>query len=317
MVPKFSIIILNYNGLEDLRNCLPSVMALDDPHHDVLVVDNGSTDDSCHFIRTCYPQVQIVRAKRNLGFAGGNNVGLKEAFRGGASYVALLNNDTRVEPSWLTGFREAFALDPVIGICGAKILDWEGTLVEFDGTIFYPANASGGYLDQPVESYQNSDKIREIAYACGGSMAISATCYGAIGDFDPSFYFYNEDIDLSLRAWISGFRVVINPRSVTYHRRGASVRRFHHSDFRDYYGLRNALTTALKNYELATFRCIYRDLIRIYLLSGKWLRLKGALFNLFILPRTFRKRRKVQRLRLRSDHDIFVRSSRPLPGAEE
>jgi len=305
---KITIIILNYNGMSDLKECLPSVLALDDSDYDVLVVDNGSTDGSCAFISETYPEVKLLKLDNNLGFAEGNNAGLKEAFNSGAEYVSLLNNDTKVDANWLKGFRKAFTDFDNVGICGGLILDWHGRIVEYDGSIFNPKNASGGYVDKPVEELGDRGKFYfETAYACGGSCSISKECYIKIGGFDTSFYFYNEDVDLCLRAWIHGFRVLYSPESIIYHRRGASVRRSANPGFRDYYGLRNALTTVIKNYESCTIRCIYRDLIRIYLVSFKWHLLKGALYNIFYLPVTLKKRFAVQRKRVITDQEIFER----------
>ncbi|MBN2383023.1 glycosyltransferase family 2 protein [bacterium] len=310
---KITVVILNYNGLEDLEACLPSVVAAVDPEFDVLVVDNGSTDTSFEYVQMTFPEVNMLALGHNLGFAHGNNKGLRWAFGEGAAYAVLLNNDTRVEPDWLSGLREAFSSDPDVGIAGAKILNWEGNIVEFDGSVFNPVNASGGYLDVNVDDYKGDENIRDVGYACGGAMMISRRCFETIGGFDTSYYFYNEDVDLSLRAWIYGFRVVVNPQSVIYHRRGSSVRRTQHSGFRDYYGLRNALTTVLKNYEPATFKCIYRDLIRIYLLSGRWYLFKGVLMNIIFLPRTLVRRWKIQGHRVKSDHEIFVRAATGQP----
>jgi len=311
MTEKTTVIILNYNGIEDLKECLPSVVhgLGQDDGTEVLVVDNGSTDRSIDYVSSTFPDVQLLKLKENLGYAAGNNRGLQQAFANGTTRAVLLNNDTRVEADWLIGLNEALQSDPSIGLCGAKILNWDGTMVEFDGSVFNPVNASGGYLDRDLSDYKGRDDIHDIGYACGGAMMISQKCFAEIGGFDLSFSFYNEDVDLSLRAWIYGFRVVINPRSVVYHKRGSSVNRFHNKGFRDYYGLRNALTTVLKNYEPATFKCIYRDLVRIYILSRRWYLLKGVLANLFFLPRTLAKRRTIQRHRKRTDHEIFVRAS--------
>lgn len=308
-IPVFTIIILNYNGLKHLQNCLPSVMQLEDKHYNVMVVDNGSTDDSCDYINKEFPEITLLKNKKNLGFAAGNNRGMELAFDRGIDFVAFLNNDTRVDSGWLKGFRKAFSLHPSVGICGAKILDWEGKTVEYNGTVFHVNNASGGYVDEPVES-GILENIHETAYACGGAMAISLECYRAIRGFDETFTFYNEDVDLSLRAWITGFRVLYSPYSITYHRRGASVIRYQSSSFRDYYGLRNALTTVIKDYEWATLRCIYKDIFNIYLRSGRKERIKGFFYNMLILPLTLFKRHAVQRMRVRSDEEIFIRTAK-------
>jgi GT2 family glycosyltransferase len=315
MSGKITIVIVSFDGLEDLKICLPTVVAINDPEFEILVVDNGSKDGTSDYLSRYFPNVIVEQLSLNFGFAGGNNRGIERAFASGASAVALLNNDTRVNRDWLKGFRKGFASHPAVGICGGKILDWEGRIVEFDGMVFHPNNASGGYVDEPVLSRSGrDDEMRDIAYACGGAMSITRECYEAIDGFDESFFCYNEDVDLGLRAWIQGFRVLFCPTSVTWHRRGSSVRRIHYPGFSDYFGMRNALTTALKNYEWATLRCVWRDLVKIYILSGKKERFRGVLQNIIFLPWTIRKRRIIQRQRLRSDHDIFTRTSRDSRG---
>lgn len=305
---KMSVIIVSCNGREDLETCLPTVLAMNDDNFEVVLVDNGSTDGSADWVRREFPSIRVLALPTNTGFAIGNNRGCEDAFSRGAAWATLLNNDTKVNREWLQGFRETISLDPLIGIVGGIILNWDGTIIEFDGSVFHPNNASGGYVDIPVSERPLPREPREIGYACGASLAISRECYQETGGFDEDFFCYNEDVDLSLRAWIAGFRVMSSPRSIIWHRRGSSTKRLHKNHFGDYYGMRNALTTVLKNYEPSTLRCIYRDLIRIHLLSDRPHRRLGVLLNLLFLPRTLLKRRRIQRGRLRPDHDIFSRT---------
>lgn len=304
---RISVIIVSCNGREDLETCLPTVLAMNDDNFEVVLVDNGSSDGSVDWVRNAFPAIRLLALPNNTGFAVGNNRGIEDAFSRGASWVALLNNDTKVDPDWLSGFRVTFSRNDRVGIVGGVILNWDGTVIEFDGSVFNPNNASGGYVDIPVGERPLPSVHQDIGYACGAALAISRDCYRATGGFDQDYFCYNEDVDLSLRAWIAGFRVMLSPHSIIRHRRGSSTKRLHKNHFSDYYGMRNALTTVLKNYELSTLRCYYRDLIRIHLLSEQQHRRLGVFMNLLFLPRTLFKRYRIQRGRKCSDRDIFIR----------
>lgn len=301
--PSVSVVVLNYNGRQHLETCFNALSAVDYPQDamELILVDNASSDDSVDLIRTRFPEVQVTQNKANLGFAAGNNVGIRRAIECDSKYVALVNNDTRVAPEWLQALVLAAESHEDVALCGGKIVTWDGSLIEFSGTVFYKETSAGGYTDEPnVGQY---DTLAPAGYACGASMLIRTGAIRDIGLFDEDFFCYHEDVDLSLRAWIAGYRVLYVPQSVVYHRRGGSSEG---SAFRDCIGMRNALTTALKCYEIQTWREACRPILQTYLRNSPWHLKRAFLYNVARLPRTLRKRQAVQRTRRRSDAEMFA-----------
>lgn len=122
---EVAVVVLCYNERRWLEKCLTSVLATRDPAFRVYLVDNASSDGSAEFVRERFPTVTIVTNSANLGFAGGNNEGIRAAVGDGAEFIVLLNPDTWVEPDWLTELRAVFAADPRIGVVTAMIKNYE------------------------------------------------------------------------------------------------------------------------------------------------------------------------------------------------
>lgn len=301
--PSVAVVVLNYNGRRHLQTCFNALMELDYPQDAVnfVLVDNASTDGTVSFMREVFPQVEIIENEDNLGFTGGNNVGIRWAIDRGARYVALVNNDTRVNTAWLHALVSTAEGNEDAALCGGRILTWDGSHIEFSGSVFFKETSAGGYTDEPDTGQY--DQVAPAAYACGASMLIRTSALERTGLFDEDFFFYHEDVDLSLRAWIAGYRVLYVPDSVVHHRRGGSSKG---TSFRDYIGMRNALTTVLKCYALPTWRENYRPVLQTYLHQSPRHLKRAFLYNVMWLPRTLRKRRRIQRSRRRSDTEIFA-----------
>lgn len=303
--PQVSVVVLNYNGGKYLEGCFRSLgQTLNYPPDrlQLIMVDNGSTDGSVEYMRDGFPYVKIIPNARNLGFARGNNIGIRHALRAGAEYIALLNNDARVDREWLRELIEVAMSSESIGICGSKILTWDGKTIEYSGTVFHKATTAGGYTDEPDDGRYNN--IKPAAYACGAALLLKSNMLRHVGLLDADYFAYHEDVDLSLRAWIEGYEVIYVPRSIAFHRRSGSSEG---SRFRDYIGMRNALTTAIKCYQLETWARTYKAVLRTYLLSPSVPLKRAFLYNLLILPRTLIKRREVQRKRKITDQALFER----------
>jgi GT2 family glycosyltransferase len=247
-LPTVSVVVLNYNGLKHLESCFSSLLALDYPPDliELILVDNASRDDSIPFTRKTFPSVRIVETGSNLGFAAGNNFGAERAT---GEYVAFLNNDTRVDPRWLTELVSAVLAGRGTGlVCTASlVLNWAGEKIDFktSGVNFH------GFGFQP--SYGKPYKPAEIAprdilFACGGSMLIDRAIFLEIGGFDPDYFAFFEDVDLGWRLWLLGYRVTLTPSAITYHRHhGTAGSMSAHRTYLLYE--RNALYTIYKNYE--------------------------------------------------------------------
>ena len=249
MNSKISIIILNWNGLKDTLECLESVKKIDYPDFEVIVVDNGSTDGSAQFIRQRFPDVRFIQNSENLGYAEGNNVGIRYALGHGAEFVLVLNNDTIVDKNILLAFVKGAADYPDAGVFGAKIYNFD------DPNRIWHA---GGILDQKTaEMYQNGFGVLddgtfyitavEIDYACGCSLFFRREVAEKIGLFDPDFFLYYEDTDLCFRARRAGFKVMYIPAAKLWHKVSASFRPTP-SPSSYYYLTRNRLLFARRNF---------------------------------------------------------------------
>ena len=205
--PTVAVVVVNLDGAEHLPDCLDSLAALDYPRErlEVVVVDNGSTDGSLELLAR-YPWVRVLPQDSNLGFAPAVNVGVRSAT---ADCIALLNNDMRVEPDWLTELVRAY--DPEAGaVCvGAQILSWDGERLDFgEGSLnFYGMGFQVGY-NRPLETVRVRDGS-DILFACGGAMLVSRDVYLSSGGFDDDFFAYFEDVDFGWRLWVLGYRVCL------------------------------------------------------------------------------------------------------------
>jgi len=244
-LPSVSVIVLNYNSLEHLPANLEALSHLDYPADrlDMVLVDNASTDESVEWVAAHYPAVRIVRNRSNLGFAAGNNVGAEAA---SGEWLAILNPDIRVQPDWLRELVRPLAQDPAIVSVASKMLNWEGTAIDFaDAALNFM-----GWGNQPglgSRDLHRYDTPKPLLFPCGGAMLVRRDVFLEAGGFDPAYFAYFEDVDLGWRLWLMGYKVVYAPRAVVYHR--------HHGSWQAVPGPktwalseRNTLLTVLKNY---------------------------------------------------------------------
>ncbi len=208
-----SIVVLAWNGMPYLERCLDAVLRQDDADFEVVVVDNGSADGSADFVSNRFPTVKLIRLERNLGYAAGNNAGLRVA-RGDA--LVLLNQDTEVRDGWLRELIEPLSADPHIGIAGSKALYPDGSIQHAGGHITGRGEtAHDGNRQRDAGQF---DQLRDVDYVTGASLAISRRAMSSIGALDEAFQpAYFEDVDWCFRARLAGFRVVVAPRSVLVH----------------------------------------------------------------------------------------------------
>ena len=214
-----AVVVLNWNGTDDTVACLESLAKLDYPNVEVILVDNGSDPPAAEALRSRFPSVTCIQLPENLGYAGGNNVGIEYALEHGHEYVWILNNDTVVEPSSLRAAVETALSDPRIGVVGVKIMSMEKpdrVWVAY-GQVTYRQSLVRliGYfwLDNGL-----FDKQRDVEWVPGTAMLLSRAALEQIGGFDEEFFAYHEDVDWCTAARHKGFRVVFAPSAVIHHK---------------------------------------------------------------------------------------------------
>jgi GT2 family glycosyltransferase len=217
--PRVDIILLNWRGWRDTIACLDSLTMLDYSNRRVLVVDNGSTDDSVKRIRAGHPDVPIIETGRNLGFSGGCNVGMRRALEEGADYVWLLNNDTTVDPQALATMVAVGEADPVIGAVGSVLyyLDSPKDIQAWGGGRVCFWTGRSRHLLNPVTG-------AKLHYLTAASVLIRRRTLEEIGLLDENtFFMYWEDTDFSFRLRKAGWRLAVADQSIVLHREHAAT----------------------------------------------------------------------------------------------
>ncbi len=246
-----SVVILNYNGTKHLKTYLPSVLSFTPESIDIVIADNGSTDDSVDFLKSVkeqHPRIQIIELPINYGFAGGYNEALKSI---SSDIYILLNSDVRVTEDWTLPLMEAMK-DPELSVCQPKIRsDMEPHKFEYAG-------ASGGYIDflgYPFcrgrvfgiteDDHGQYDDEREIFWATGAAMVIRSKLFWDFKGFDATFFAHNEEIDMCWQIKRAGYKIKAIPSSVVYHLGGGTLS--YNTPNKVYLNFRNNLKMLFKN----------------------------------------------------------------------
>jgi GT2 family glycosyltransferase len=212
------VLVLNWNNWRDTNECLESLRGLDYDDWNVIVLDNGSTDGSVERIRERFPEVEIMELGENLGFAGGNNAGIRAALQRGAEYVWLLNNDTTVDPEALVAMVEKAETDPTIGAVGSAIYHtsepqclqaWGGGYVNFW------LGRSRHFVD-PVPD-------EKLQFLTGASLLLRRSALESVGFLDEDFFLYWEDADYCFRLRTAGWRLAVAGGSKVWHKQTATT----------------------------------------------------------------------------------------------
>ena len=224
---KTAVVILNWNGLQHLQHYLPQVVATT-PDADIVVADNGSTDGSVAWLREATPEVQLVLLDKNYGFAEGYNRTLKQL--DGYDVFVLLNSDIAPENGWLAPLLEQLERNEDVAVVVPKILDdkcrdkfeYAGAAGGFIDVLGYPF-CRGRILNHVERDCGQYDTPCDVMWGSGAAFCCRADVFAELGGFAGEFFAHQEEIDLCWRVWLSGRRVVVEPRSKVYHFGGATL----------------------------------------------------------------------------------------------
>lgn len=293
---KLALIILNWNGWEMTLNCLSSVKKanIKDFELEIIVVDNGSTDESVKKINefvinklTKNPpnrriKFKIIENRENIGFAGGNNVGIKYALGRGVDYVCLLNNDTRVDKDFLVFLIKAIKEEKEAGIVGGKIFfekEFEyfkdkysekekGKVIWYAGGKIDWLNVYASHRGVDEVDRGQYDKREETEYVNGCLMLIKSEVFAKIGLLDSKYYLYYEENDFCQRAKKAGYKLIYEPKSIIWHLNAGSSGSG--SDLHDYFLTRNRMLFGLKHAPFRSKAALIKESLWLLRKGRKW-----------------------------------------------
>lgn len=245
-VPKVSAIVLTWNQCAVTLECLESLRAQRYPNLEIILVDNGSEDDTIARVRAEFAEVVVIENGENLGFAEGNNAGLRHALRGDAAYIMLLNNDTAVDPAMIGTLLAPMQADPEIGVTGPKMLYFDQP-----ETIWCAGNRldprTGESIRLRAEQPDNDDDMAllDVDFITACAICLRREVIEAIGLLDPRFFIYYEESDWCARVRAEGWRVVYVPQARLWHKVSATMGTT--SPATEYYMTRNVMLYLAKN----------------------------------------------------------------------
>jgi GT2 family glycosyltransferase len=297
--PLLSIIIPHHNGAHHLPPCFQSLRRQTYPYLEVILVDNGSTDESIALTRRDFPEVKVIELKQNLGLTGAINRGIQHAT---GQVIVSLNNDTEVAPGWAQALVEALAAYPDAGMVASKMLLFdERDRLHSAGDGF---GANGIPINRGVWQKDEGQFDHDVYIfgGCGGAVAYRREMLNEIGCFDEDLFMYLEDVELNWRAQLAGYRVVFAPQAVVYHRLSATGG----GVIASYYTGRNTIFMLAKVLPGSIFRRYWRAIIkaqfhimiealRAWRGEAARARLRGQLAGLWGLPKWLAKRKSIRR----------------------
>ena len=311
------VVIPNLNGGDELFAAVESLVQQSlQPY--VIVVDNASTDGSAERLEHAYPDVEIIRNKRNYGYAGGVNPGLKRAIELGAEFAAVFNDDAIADKQWLKQLVGYLQAHPKAGAAACKVVTSDKERLDSTGDYYtnwglaYPR----GRREYDLHKY---DEQTEIFAASGAASLFRVKALREVGLFDESFFAYYEDVDQSFRLQLAGWKVAFVPGSIAYHHIGMTSGRI--KGFTTYQTMKNLPLLWFKNVpKQYLWHTGIRLLLAQTLFFGRavtrgqgWVALQGGLKGLLLMLRKFPERRRIQRSKRVSDGYIWSMVVHDLP----
>lgn len=219
MTPRVLAIVVNYNGREYIGRCLDSLAGQTFPDIRIVVVDNGSSDGSVAFLRKNYAQLDLIVLPENLGFSAANNLAIRS---GNEEYIVLLNPDAVSDKEWIRSLVKAIEATPDAGFAASKMCDYDRPeIIDRAGDGYTYAGA--GVLRGRGQNVDMWDNTQWIFGACAGAAIYKRKMIDAVGGFDEDFFLLYEDVDLSFRAQLQGYKCIYVPKAVVYHMISQSI----------------------------------------------------------------------------------------------
>ena len=308
--PRVTVVIVNWNGEQFLERCLTALLAQTTKPHEIILLDNASTDGSLEIARRI-PAVRVMALEQNTGFARGNNLAIEAASKE-SEWIALINPDAFAAPRWLESLLAAAEHNSEFDVFGSKLvnavdstlLDGTGDACHISGLVWRTA------YGVPVSTLGESEC--EIFSPCAAAALYRRNSLLEMGGFDEDFFCYAEDVDLGFRLRLAGYRCLYVPQSVAHHV-GSGTTGGQKSDFSVYHGHRNLVWTFVKNMPDLLFWLLLPLHVALNLVSIIWFALRGQdrvilrakRDALLCLPRMWRKRQQIQEARTASIGEIW------------
>jgi hypothetical protein len=302
-----SVVIVNWNGKKFIAKCLDGLRNQTHKDHSIVLVDNGFDDGSLELVHRKYPEVKTIALAENLGFAVANNIAINSM---DTKYVALLNNDAVPHPAWLENLLKALEMNPEAGFAASKMLLYDRPdIIDRAGDIY--TTAATALLNGRGEPSENFNSQKWVFGACAGAALYRSRMLDDIGLFDKDFFLLYEDVDLSFRAQLSGYKCIYAPDAIVYHKASSSIG--DDSPISVYYSHRNLEWVYIHNmpgklikktilnhliYNIASFLFFVARGRGADFIRAKWHALKG-------LKRALAKRKHIQKNRKVTDDYIW------------
>jgi len=300
--PLISVVIPNWNGKKFLAGCLDSLKEQTYEPIEVVIVDNGSKDGSVEYLKENYPYVKLVTFPVNTGFSPAVNAGIKAST---GEMVALLNNDTVVDPNWMSELIKAMREHPEAGSAGCKMLAYDDHALLDGAGDGYRRGGLPGRIGHKERDTGRFNRQRYLLGACGGAALYRRDLFADIGYFDEDYFAYLEDVDLGLRAQAAGYKCIYVPTSIVYHL-GCGTTGSGYSPLVVRLSARNNWNTIVKNIPTPLLWKFLPHILfwQLYYLAVVTVRggqllawLNGTYEAVKLLPKMLEKRREINRLR--------------------
>ena len=245
--PKVIVLLLNWNGRDLMKDSCESYLNNDYPNFEVVMIDNGSTDDSVKYVKKEFPGVIILQNEKNLGYSGGFNVGLDYAFnQNNADYVLISNNDVKVANKVISELVKVAETDEKIGFVTGKVYYYDhSNILQTVGKKEHPVRWNGGDIGVREEDKGQYDKISERVFADDIFTLVRRNLYKETGGYDTTFFLQCEEYDWQARAKKTGYKIMYTPHAKIWHKDSMTLGKT--SSKKAYYNARNPMLVILKH----------------------------------------------------------------------